>query len=293
LENEIMKKIFALPLAAVVAAGFVACDTDSTLLAPEGPNRELVNEDLRIDAKDVNAWVYGSFSITFEGQPGVLGGGVEANFPGKGKSGSGTCGEENDEGVNDGVWYNPQGRRTSGSASAPHPHCVGSGGGSVSVVLEPISVYNGGTFGTASEYLQFARENPDGRVHITGSDGQPDKQGTQAQGVIRAYAILAETLGAENTRVGILTIDLEQYKSTGSSSVNYFTTGCNMGLPNTADLPCLDKVIRANYEPWGPNAEGRTITFIEGVTDLESYPVTGYLYWHRLGADRAPYNYTD
>jgi hypothetical protein len=281
-----MRKIFALPLAAVVAAGFVACDSNPTALAPEGPNFELFDKDQRVDKDDVNAHVYGSFVITFEGEPAVLGGGVGANFPGKGKSGSGTCGEADKPDLN-GVWFNPQGRRTSGSPDNPHPHCVGTGGGSVEVVLEPISVENANV-GEDDEFLRFtARDgqgvgfNYDG-VRIQGSGGR----NTNAAGVIEAYAILASTLASgDPVRVGILTIDLEQFKLDGA---NLFADKCVLDEAEYGPR-CLNKVILADYAPWGDNGVGRIVNATDEESD-DYEAISGFLFWSPA---TSPFNYSD
>lgn len=264
-------------IAAALMLGLAACSDTSDTFAPQ---MELVDPTKRVADDDVNAWVYGSFSITFEGAASVLGGGAQANFPGNPKN-AGTCGTVG--GGDTGVWYNPQGKRTAGSETKPHPHCVGNGGGTVTVVLEPISVHNGGTAGTANEFLQFALEDEDGRAHVTGSNQQPDKQGTQAQGILVAYAIDASTLGTTNKRVGILTIDLGQYDSLGSGSVNYFETGCT--IDGVSGSPrCLNKIIQADYEPLpAPDGVGHAI---DSSTALE--PITGFLYW---SSAETPFNY--
>lgn len=266
-----MKKLFAVPVAALVAVGLVACSESPT--ESYVPQFELVEPTIRIAAEDVNAHVYGSFSLSFDvSAPGGIGVILTgpANFPGNPKN-AGTC--------DNGLWINSQGKRTSGNLDKPHPHCVGEtegGTSSIKVVLEPISVHNGGTAGAANEWLQFAVANNDGRVHVTGSG--ESNWGTQAQGVLTAYAIDAATINsASPTRVGILTIDLDQYKSTGGSSVNYFTTGCTIdGAPGSPR--CLNKVIGADYEPLAaPDGVGSTTANVQG-----------FLYW---AAATSPFNY--
>jgi hypothetical protein len=294
-----MKKTWVvLPVAAVMAVGMVACSESPAGLAPDAPRFELADTAKRVLANNVNAHVYGSFSISFDGggSLGHLAGGHQANFPGNPKN-AGHCGNagyatdwENDPDA--GVWFNPRGHRTTGSKTKPHPHCVdvGSGGGTVVVVLEPISVENK-RIGETNEMLEFARQDADGKVHRIA--GGTTTGGTQGQGVIQAYAIDHATLGSSNVRVGILTIALTEY---GDNSVNYFHTGCDMGVPDTGALPCLNKVIKADYMPLaGPDGVGSSITQADWDEAVDGpYPLTGYLYWYRLtGADQKPFNYTD
>jgi hypothetical protein len=270
-----MKKWIALPVAAVVAVGLVACGEEPTALAPMGPNSELVNPDNRIAAEDVNAHVYGSFALSFTEVVGGSGGegGWQvitegpANFPGNAKN-AGTC--------DDGLWINKQGKRTSGSLDKPHPHCVewveGDDGEEVTVhvVLEPISALYSPTGSSAGEQLVLGTHD-DGqfRAFLTGSGTH-----SRGEGIVVGYAIDASTLGTTNRRVGTLTFDLAQYHQ---NNVNYFETDCT--IDDVPDAPrCLDLVITAVYEPLEGDA---------GVGEVTG-AVTGFLYWSEASA---PFNY--
>jgi hypothetical protein len=276
-----MKRMAFLPLMGALALG--AC---SDAAGPSAPRFELVDTEIRVASADVNAHVYGSFSIQITGQPGVIGFGDAANFPGNPKN-AGTCGLA--DGTDTGVWYNPQNRRTSGSESRPHPHCVSTeGGASMLIVLEPISAENG-NIGENDEFLRFtAREgqgvgfNYDG-VRITGGG-----RNTDAQGVLEAYAIDASTLGTTNQRVGILTIYLEQFILDGT---NLFTESCT--ITGVAGSPrCLDTVIMADYKPLdAPDGVGTAITSTKDANGLPvSGGVSGFLYW---SSATSPFNYSD
>jgi hypothetical protein len=270
------KKWIALPVAAVVAVGLVACGEEPTALAPMGPNDELVNVDERIAAADVNAHVYGSFALSFTEVVGGSGGegGWQvitegpANFPGNAKN-AGTC--------DDGLWINKQGKRTSGSLDKPHPHCVewveGDEGQEVTVhvVLEPISAHYR-TFGGAGQELRLGREGTDWiSASLTGGGDH-----SRGEGIVVGYAIDASTLGDANRRVGTLTFDLAQYHQ---NDVDYFETDCTIGEDETAPR-CLDLVINAVYAP---------LDAPDGVGELTEN-VTGFLYWSPA---TAPFNYGD
>jgi hypothetical protein len=270
------KTILALPVAALVALGSVACSDAPTGLAPEGPNRELVDAGQRIAAADVNAHVYGSFALQFTEVVGTPGGwGVirtgPANFPGNPKN-AGTC--------DDGLWINKNGQRTSGSLEKPHPHCVGETEGdqqnvTVHVVLEPISGrYE--TFGTAGERLALGNStdnceesDPDGLcAFLTGNEKH-----SRGVGVIVAYAIDASTLQTTKRRVGTLTFDLAQYHD---ANVNHFDTDCTIGEDETAPR-CLEPTITATYTPLATGGVGAV-----------RHGVPGFLYWSPA---TAPFNY--
>jgi hypothetical protein len=271
-----MRKIFALPLAAIAAVGFVACDTDSTGLAPEGPNFELVDKDLRVHEDSVNAHVYGSFALQFTevvGTPGGWGAIIDGpgNFPGHPKN-AGWC--------YDGAWENPRGKLTSGSLDKPHPHCVGETEGSqeeviVRVVLEPISArYE--TFGTAGQRLALGSHTSNCSesdaaglcAFLTGNEKH-----SRGVGIVVAYAIDLATLGAANRRVGKLTFNLNQYHD---NETNHFDQDCTIGVDETAPR-CLEPTITATYEP-----------LAEGGVGVLTENVTGFLYW---SSATAPFNY--
>lgn len=255
-----MRKLAVLPLAALALA---ACgDGSAPVTAPDGPNHELVDPGQRVAATDVNAWVYGTFSLTFGGgDPGVIRSGP-ASFPGNPKN-AGSC--------EDGLWINPQGKRTSGSLTRPHPHCVGESTQTVQVVLEPISVKNGNPGQSDNEYLQFTADREDGQVKKVGGGG-PNEPNTQGEGTLVAYAIDASTIGTTKTRVGQFTIDLAQYSA---NQTNRFAENCSLG--DVTAPRCLNLVITADYEPLAVGGVGTATN-----------AVTGFLYWTPASQ---PYNY--
>jgi hypothetical protein len=264
-----MKKLLVLPFAAVVA--FAACGEQEPF-GPERPQFELVNEDERIAAADVNAHVYGSFALQFTetvGAPaswGVIRSGP-ANFPGNPKN-AGTC--------DNGLWINAQGKRTSGSMDRPHPHCVGEIEGdeqqvTVHVVLEPISAQYR-TFGSAGKELRLGKEGSDWlSASLTGGGDH-----SRGEGIVVAYAIDASTLGTTNRRVGTLTFNLDQYHK---NNIDYFETDCTVGEDETAPR-CLDLLITATYAPLAVGGVGQATE--------EGGSVTGFLYWSPA---TAPFNY--
>lgn len=254
-----MKKLAFVSLAALVAYG-TACDHADTVAGPEGPQLELTDADLRLDAGDVNAHVYGTFAITFEGSTtGVITTGT-ANFPGNPKN-AGEC--------DDGLWINPRGKRTSGSLENPHPHCVGEGSETVQVVLEPISAMYS-TFGQAGQRLDLADPSEEEQVaHLTGGGDH-----SRGEGTVVAYAIDASTLGDTNDRVGTLTFEMDQYHA---NNTDYFAEDCDLGDSETAPR-CLDLIISADYAPL-PDPDG-----VGEATD----DVQGFLYWSDA---TEPFNY--
>jgi hypothetical protein len=270
-----MKKLLALPLAATMALG-AACANTPTALAPGGPDFELVDAGQRISADKVNAHVYGSFSdlsFTYKvGTPGGIGpieSGRALGFPGNPKN-AGTC--------DMGLWINPQGKRTSGSMTKPHPHCVGAVEGSETeetmvVVLEPISA----TFTTSEDRKQgqtWQRELSLGTDLYAKVIGNGAK--TEAVGVIVAYAIDASTLNSGSpVRVGQISFNLIQF---ASPDVNYFEKECSLSDEDNAPR-CLNNVIEATFTPSAAYAD-----------KLVTREVTGFLYWVDA---KTPFNYSD
>jgi hypothetical protein len=281
---DIMKKIIALPMAALLAAAMVACtDSNPAGLAPEGPSFELIDKEQRVDADDVNAHVYGSFTLSFTVDgPGGIGPITSgpANFPGNAKN-AGTC--------DNGLWINPQNKRTSGNLERPHPHCVGETEGSVTVkvVLEPISAIND-NIGAGNEFLQLADDRPKGDVRVRGAG---EGQTSEGRGIIEAYAIDASTIGSNPRRVGVLTIDLGQYTT---EKTNYFLDDCSLTVDETY-FRCLNKVIVADYRPLaGDDGVGDPFVFADWDEDVQgAYPLTGFLYWAYSADGLAPFNYSD
>jgi hypothetical protein len=268
-------------LVLALACGVAAC-SDRTPTAPGAPGLELTDPGIRIDAGAVNGHVYGSFRVgAGSGSATVITSGP-ANFPGHPPAGPGSC-------VN-GLWYNPQGKPTSGSQSRPHPHCI-QPAAAIELVLEPISVcltsftpvkcgVKAAKGGVAAGLLftnALAGDQEADLIGFASSDPTVQSDRTDPTGVLTAYAIDAATLGTTNHRVGTLTIDLAQYAST---EVNYLdldtSDGCAMDA--TIVAPCLNRVIRAVYNPL-PAPDGL------GPTDLA---VEGFLW---ISPASAPYNY--
>jgi hypothetical protein len=264
-----MRKLFAVPVAMLAAAGLAACSESPT--ESFTPQFELVDPSQRIAVADVNAHVYGSFALSFDVTTGSSGGwGVirsgPANFPGNPKN-AGMC--------DDGLWINPQGKRTSGSMDKPHPHCVGETEGdlettTVHVVLEPISAeFTTSEDRTSGQTWQRELKLGSGLGAKVAGNGVK----TEAAGSVEAFAINASTLGTTNVRVGILTFDLAQF---ASEVTNYFDTDCT--IADVDDAPrCLDLVITATYAPLAVGGVG-----------VVNNNVTGFLYWSPA---TSPFNY--
>ena len=255
----------------ILALALGACSEAGEKVA--GPQFELVDESIRIDADDVNAHVYGSFALNFTETVGTPGGwGVittgPANFPGNPKN-AGTC--------DNGLWINAQGKRTAGSLNKPHPHCVGQTVGTeeevpIVVVLEPISA----RFFTSEDRTSgqtWQRElwlGTDLGAKVIGNGAK-----TEASGTVIAYAIDAATLNGINRRVGMLEFDMVEFNS---NDTNHFEADCT--LDDVANGPrCLNVVLTAKYTPL-PSAEG-------GIGEVTEN-VTGFLYWSPA---LLPYNY--
>lgn len=264
------------------------------------PSFELVDPAQRTAA--LNAHVYGSFAVAAGG--GVIRSGP-ANFPGKPKSGPGTC--------VDGLWYNPQGKATSGSLAKPHPHCF-LPGAAIEVVLEPITACYTGSQAAGAEEPPKEEEVPTkgeesptepvcpklpaikGATQTQLTLGQPSvgsllvhaidfadpaaADQTSGKGVVTGYAIDAATLGATNTRVGTLRFDLQQYFSATISYLHLLKQpGCD--IDELIESPCLDRVITAVYNPL-PREQGGI-----GPVDLS---VEGFLW---VTPASSAFNYTD
>jgi hypothetical protein len=240
-----MKKTWiALPVAAVVALGMVACDSNPAGLAPEGPSRELVDINDRIT--DVNAWVYGSFILPIGGdgerQPILVENG-ESNFPGHPKN-KGSC--------VDGTWLNPKGQPTGGNRTSPHPHCIAgwTQAPAMEVILEPISA----NFVSSPQFrIRLAQGTGDNyRIQI-------NTQGNlEAAGTIVAYAVRADNM----ERVGEIEIDLGQYSGKSSDAL----LECNVDeVFGDEPTGCVKYLIDFTFTPDG----GQPIAFTE----------EGFLWW--------------
>jgi len=266
-------------LGLALACGVAAC-TDRVPTAPGSPGLELTDPAIRMQADAVNGHIYGSFRVgAGSGGSTVISSGA-ANFPGHPPAGPGTC-------VN-GLWYNPQGRPTSGSLSRPHPHCI-QPAAAIEVVLEPISIcYTG--FASAICATRAVKGGVTTALLFTGSlagDQAADLIGftststlpstTEPTGTLTAYAIDAATLGTTNRRVGVLTVDLAQY---ASSEANLIDTNASDGcsLDATIMAPCLNRVITAIYNP---------LPAPDGIGPVDQ-AVEGFLW---ISPASAPYNY--
>ncbi|HSJ62487.1 MAG TPA: hypothetical protein VK922_01155 [Gemmatimonadaceae bacterium] len=269
---------------ALAAALLLSACTDAGPTAPLPPSSfELTDATRRIDADDVNAWVFGSFTVAIAGSAGprVLGmnGPEAANFPGIGVFYGGHCVE--------GLWYNPKGKPTSGSVARPHPHCVEyAAGEAMTIVLEPISAAfaepgsSGGHVlklgkdegcGTGDDLkVQFVRAGPS-------ASGYPNSD-TRGCGIVEAYGLDVATIATTKTRVGTFAFDLNQY-DTGNgiaSLTDLFDLSCggNVVLGGLTVSGCLGKEINATFTP----------------TSGPTQNVTGYLYWEMSARTNAFYN---
>jgi hypothetical protein len=249
---------------AVLSSASVAACTDASAPRTTGPSLELVDPTLRLDPKQVNAHVYGSFAIAFEGGLVPIRSGP-ANFPGSPKAGPGSC--------VDGRWINSQGKPTAGSLDRPHPHCVTTAS-ALSVVLEPISSRVRDPFlacaaGAVCDFVIFHAAK-DGELGVEFQPGIKGQVGqTVGDGTIVAYAIDAATIGGTNVRVGTLTINLDQFDVPDE---NLF----GICFLEEGKFLCLPKVVTATYEPLASGGSG------------EPSEVSGFLWWPPA---TAPYNY--
>ena len=279
-------RVALVPCLLVLACSPESPTASSEVRSADGIANEMVDVGSRMDPRMVNAHAYGSFRVDGGGStPAVITSGT-ANFPGAPKSGPGTC--------VDGLWYNSQGKATSGNLSKPHPHCI-KPSAAIEVVMEPLSACFGAF---ASGILPCPAKAADKNYNISltffgnsTSDFivrgfEPRTVGTvlpksDGVGTITAYAIDATTLGSGNRRVGTLTFDLAQYNS---ATENYLPVDADGNPTCTVDpaqaSPCLNKVISATYNPL-PAPDGL------GPTDLT---VAGYLW---LTPALSPYNYSD
>jgi hypothetical protein len=245
---------------------------------PTAPALEIVSTGDRMGT--INAHAYGSFRVDGGGgTPAVITSGP-ANFPGAPKAGPGTCAN--------GLWYNSQGKPTSGNLTKPHPHCI-KASAAIEVVLEPISVCVT-EFSNSPCAIKVADKNYIPQAVLFDKLGSvvegyrprttaiPKSEGA---GTLTAYAIDASTLGTTNKRVGTLTLDLTQFHST---TENYLPVDADGNPDCTVDpaqlSPCLNKVIDARYNPL-PAPDGL------GPAD---FSVAGYLW---LTPASSPYNYSD
>jgi hypothetical protein len=281
----------------LLVMGLLGCSDSTMNPGAVDPDFELVNPFERTSV--FNSHVYGSFAVSAGG---VIRTGP-ANFPGRPNSGPGTC--------FDGLWYNAQGKATSGSLTKPHPHCF-SASATIEVVLEPItSCYTGAQeaeLPLPEGEKELVETKPGvcpipvppkfgARTVLTLSaliiKGVPqlvdavdfdtrslESDRTEGQGIVTAYAIDASTLGTTNKRVGTLRFDLSQYSSTTTSYLHLLKQpGCD--IDELIESPCLDKVITAVYNPLPAD--------LGGIGPLDT-AVEGFLW---VTPASSPYNYTD
>jgi hypothetical protein len=236
------KTIFALPVAALVAVGVVACTDAPGLLAPEGPNRELVDESLRIDHDDATHFVYAFFAYEPDGGVGtVLTGGEPGNpppgiVPGNQKH-LGTC--------HDGKWHNPAGRPTTGTAANPHPFCYVPAADGYTVVLERIAaVYEEKVDKDSNithRFLYFTNELDEDEysVKFLTTNGN-----MRASGEIEARAVKDDPDVGD--LVGHIKFDLDQF-NLGQNQSNLFS--CSFASEDPKQDGCLAKNIAISYQP--------------------------------------------
>jgi hypothetical protein len=264
----------------------LACSPDAptpTALDPvDHTAHEVVPVEDRLSPDNINAHAYGSFRVDGgTGTPAVITSGP-ANFPGKPKGGPGTC-------VN-GLWYNSNGKPTSGSLTKPHPHCIRPAA-AIELVLEPISACYTGFENPAipckgaadNKGFSFMTATFDNRsAKVTGAQSKTaDPSNTVGVFTMTAYAIDATTLGTTNKRVGTLTIDLTQYTSAEENFFKFDEDGNPICSVDPAQpSPCINKVISAKYNPLPPpNGLGPT-----------DFSVSGFLW---VTPASSPYNYSD
>jgi hypothetical protein len=102
-----MRKLFAVPMAALAAVGLLACSESPTESPMSGVNFQLISGGYATG----NATVFGTWTVEIGGGSGVRESGPGINSEGKEM---GSCGLA-------GRWTNPAGRAT---GAIPHAHCV-------------------------------------------------------------------------------------------------------------------------------------------------------------------------
>jgi hypothetical protein len=265
-----MRKIFALPLAAVVAVGFVACDSNPAGLAPEGPNFELVSGGM--DRDDANVDIVATFSYTIEGTGEPFRTSGDAVNP-SGKV-VGQCGAG-------GAMINAAGRPTGAN---PHPFCMSDGVTEDLIIsLEPISgaheIYchhdnncdGGNRIYQEADKVTF---DADGDLFVTynkAQNHQPRNWYMEGQGQIHAWAV-----DQHGNRHGTFTFSLAQFANIASGSdanpaEDYF------------DHFNLAEEGEPEYIVWGLNKEiTATYTYPDGVTTVQRQ---GWIYWDLIEED--------
>jgi hypothetical protein len=303
-----MHSRFPAPVTLIVATMFaIGCSESATDPRSPDPSFELVDPAQR--TQQFNSHVYGSFAVAAGG---VIRSGP-ANFPGKPSSGPGFC--------VDGLWYNAQGKATSGSLTKPHPHCF-SASATIEVVLEPITACYTGAQEAATE--PPAEEAPKEAEPAPAKEEEATKPGVCATPIapkggvrtvltlstltIKGFSLLVDavdlkdpTFGPDHTEgLGIVTayaIDASTLGTTNkrvgtlrfdlsqysSSTTSYLHLLKQPGcdIDGLIESPCLDKVITAVYNPLPPEQGG--------IGPLDT-AVEGFLW---VTPASSPYNYTD
>jgi hypothetical protein len=236
-----MKKLFVLPVAAIVALG--ACNDVAPVAGPDGANFQLVDETLRRTSG--NADVVATFTVEITGGVAYR----AAGTPGINAEGNevGTCFEG-------GRWQNPSNRKF--AAKVPHDHCV-TVSPSRMISLEPITssiTYDGalGRSGNTATEIFFSNLNATNYTVKWHS-----VSGMSGSGLINAIAV-----DEDGEAYGRFTFDLADF-ATGNTLGNLFQAyedaTENGGVQNFG----LNKEITATYH----NPDGTT------------KQVTGYLIW--------------
>jgi hypothetical protein len=231
-----MRKIIALPVAAIVAVGLVACSDDPSGLAPEGPSFELVDEGLRIDHDDASHFVFAAFiyemgggsagRVLTDGEPGIVPGNLKHH---------GWCWS--------GTWHNPQNKPTSGDATKPHPFCYEPGSAGIQVVLERIAaVYEEKTDrfdNITHKFLYFTKDLDEDEYSVKFITNANNQQGS---GEIEARAVNA----ANGDLVGHIEFDLEQFDD-GPNNDDLFD--CELTSEDSSQDGCLNRFIDITFRP--------------------------------------------
>jgi hypothetical protein len=259
--------ILALPVAALVAVGFVACSEAPTGLAPDGPNDQLIAGGLTA-AQQPDVTVYASFTVKFDGNSGVRESGPILNPQGKE---IGSCGPG-------GVLINKNGKTTSAVA---HPHCRTAGVDEI-FSLEDIdakeSVHRDGQDRLVKTALLFTTELGSGpRVEYNHRS-----EHTEGVGVIEVWAL------KDDDPSGKFVIDLSTYDTEGNGmdKQNLLHGRCYIGTQfDDEEGDPLFPDVEENAGYWADclNVEITADFYRDHTADVETATpdghATGYLYW--------------
>jgi hypothetical protein len=248
-----MKKTWiALPVAAIMTVGLLACDTNPAGLAPEGANRQLVDESQRIadNAADL-VYAYATFSISQEGQ---------APYRDVGSPGINGAGKEMGKCLASGRWENPAGKP---AGAIPHPFCITGGEEDVLIQLEVINSrrwqHNQNVYRMAFDVEEELR------VQFNSSSGN-----TSGAGVMHAIAL------RNGVPFGKFVVDLTQYNQQNENLLN---GQCYIG----EELEEADQIL--DTDNWrGCLDRSINALFFEDIdadpdVDEEDDVVGGYIYW--------------